>query len=107
MTGAPARPRIPEKTAPSPVTEQLEEKDVVVTEAPKEEVAAEKIELIPGLQGNDFKEGQIIRVNTIYFKADSTSFTNESFDALVKIMKPFAVNAGCGQKRIGLFADDR
>lgn len=91
---APPRPRIPEKTAPAPVTESLEVADVQPEPPIEEPVVSKPENVIAGLLGNDFKKGQIIRVNTIYFEADSTRFTDRSLDALKQIYNFMKNNKG-------------
>lgn len=82
IADAPSRPRIPEKTAPAPVTEALEIKDVDTAPIAEEASKSSSKNVIAGLQGSNFKKGQIIRVNTIYFDADTASFMESSLDAL-------------------------
>ena len=88
------KPRQPVKAAPAPVTESLdvsdiiEEKPVVVSEpeVPKN--------LIPELQGKNFRTGQIIRINSIYFPADSETLNDQSIEAIEQIFDFLTNNKG-------------
>ncbi len=91
---APPRPRIPVKTAPAPVTESLEVADVENAPVTVEPEKSEPENIIRGLQGKNFRTGQVIRVNTIYFEADSTRFTEGSYDALSQIYNFMKTNTG-------------
>lgn len=84
VADAPPRAKIPVKTAPTPVSEPIVQEDIASIE-PVEEPSAEPEQSkksIPGLNANNFKKDQIIRVNTIYFDYDSSSFTPTSLTAL-------------------------
>jgi len=93
LAEAPTRPRVPEKTAPAPVTESLDVTDIASGPEPEASITTPK-NLIPGLQGKNFKKGQIIRVNTIYFDADASSFNNMSSDAMDQLYQFMKDNDG-------------
>jgi Outer membrane protein and related peptidoglycan-associated (lipo)proteins len=88
ITEAPTRPRVPDKTAPAPVTEALVETDIVRADDPVESATKEEPEgknVIEELKGTSFRKGQIIRVNTIYFDMDNDKFSPVSLDAIEQI----------------------
>lgn len=82
IANAPKRPRIPEKTAPAPITEALVVEDVQSTPIVEESSTGKTEDVIPGLQGKSFRKDQIIRINAIYFEADKSKFLETSLNAL-------------------------
>ena len=91
----PERPKTPERTSPVPITEPLVEaivEDQPITNFERTPPADIVRDLIPGLQGNSFKKGQIIRINSIYFEADSTNLNEPSLDAINQIYDFMARN---------------
>lgn len=84
IADAPPRAKIPVKTAPTPVSEPIVQEDIV-SAPPVEETVSEtnkEKSSIPGLNADQFRKDQIIRVNTIYFDYDSSSFTKSSLAAI-------------------------
>ena len=88
------KPRAPVKTAPVPVMESLDEEEVYEEEPIVETIAEIPKEVIPELQGNNFKTGQVIRINSIYFEADSEILNEKSKDAVEQIYDFMKNNEG-------------
>ncbi len=84
IVDAPPRAKIPVKTAPTPVSEPIVQEDIANAPPIQEPESETKTvnEPIPGLDAEKFRKDQIIRVKTIYFDYDSSSFTQTSIDAL-------------------------
>ena len=80
----PDQPKSPAQTSPVPISEPLAD-EVVEASTNVEPESATTSNLIPELQGKNFKKGQIIRISDIYFEADSTNLNDESLDAIDQI----------------------
>ena len=79
------KPRTPVRTSPAPVTEALVDEIVEAPVETEEAPSSTTKNLIEGLQGSNFKKGQIIRISSIYFDADSTNLNDNSLDAIDQV----------------------
>ena len=83
------RPRLPQKTAPVPVAEQLEVSEPIEL-FEQDPVAVEKRvqpkkSTIPGLYKGTYTKGDIIRVKSIEFQMDKYSISSTSSDAITEL----------------------
>ncbi len=86
----PQKPELPqpEPTKPEPVKAQPQPQPDTTKPQPE----PKKDVTLAGVERSDLKEGQVIRLKNVYFQADSSSITSDSYEALDNIFEFLSAN---------------